>query len=104
MAGKTSTPSFIAFDDFEKERDWVVEEVNVLRVAADALANTFIREDLLGQLQSSLDESEGLYNASHRLALANDQQEMVSAITLGLTLAFVIGQALWIGRYVQDPS
>jgi signal transduction histidine kinase/CheY-like chemotaxis protein len=84
VTGKTSTPSFIAFDDFEKEREWVVEEVNVLRVAADALANTFIREDLLGQLQSSLDESEGLYNASHRLALANDQQEMVAAITLGI--------------------
>lgn len=84
VTGKTSVPSFIAFDDFENEREWLVEEVNILRVAADALANTFIREDLLGQLQSSLDESEGLYNASHRLALANDLQEMVAAITLGI--------------------
>jgi signal transduction histidine kinase/CheY-like chemotaxis protein len=84
VSGKGNLPGFIAIDDFEQEREWLSEEISVLRVAADALANTFVREDLLEQLQVSLDESEGLYNASHRLALANDQQEMVAAITLGI--------------------
>ncbi|HWQ05512.1 MAG TPA: GAF domain-containing protein [Longilinea sp.] len=84
VGGKNSTPGFIAFEVEEEEREWQSEEINVLRVAADALANTIVREDLLGQLQSSLDESEGLYNASHRMALANEEQEMVAAITLGI--------------------
>ncbi|GAP14910.1 histidine kinase [Longilinea arvoryzae] len=101
VGGKTSIPSFIAFDDLEKERSWKPEEINVLRVAAEALANTLIREDLLDQLQSSLDESEGLYNASHRLALANDQQEMVAAITLGIRVS-AINRAVMI-LFEHDP-
>jgi hypothetical protein len=32
----------------------------------------------------TLDETEGLYKASNRLALANDMQEMVSAILSGV--------------------
>jgi signal transduction histidine kinase/CheY-like chemotaxis protein len=86
VPGKSSFPSFIAFDQVEIERDWLIEEVNVLRVAADALSNTVVREDLLDQLQVSLDETESLYNASHRLALANDMQEMVASITMGLNV------------------
>ncbi len=35
------------------------------------------------RIRFPLSETENLYNASHRLALANDYQEMVSAITLG---------------------
>ena len=84
VPGKSSYPSFIAFDQVESERQWLDEEINVLRVAADALSNTFVREDLLDQLQVSLDETESLYKASHRLAVANDTQEMVASITMGL--------------------
>ncbi len=84
VPGKQSVSSFIAFDQLENRRPWLAEEIGVLRVASDALSNTVIREDLLEQLQSSLDETENLYNASHRLALANDMQEMVAAITSGM--------------------
>lgn len=98
---KKSIPSFIAFDDFEKERQWLPEEIGVLRVASEALSNTLTREDLLDQLQSSLAESEGLYNASHRLALANDQQEMVAAITLGIRVP-AINRAILV-LFENDP-
>ncbi|MDR3577082.1 MAG: GAF domain-containing protein [Anaerolineaceae bacterium] len=87
VPGKSSFPSFIAFDQVEVEREWQVEEINVLRVAADALSNTVVREDLLDQLQVSLDETESLYKASHRLALANDLQEMVASLTMGLNVS-----------------
>jgi signal transduction histidine kinase/CheY-like chemotaxis protein len=84
VSTKSSTPNFLAFEQFGENRKWLHEEVNVLRVAADALANTIVREDLLEQLQVSLDETESLYNSSHRLALANNLNEMVSAITLDM--------------------
>ena len=54
------------------------DEINILRVAADAIANTFVREDLLTQLRANLDETESLYNASNRLVVANDFQEMLA--------------------------
>ncbi len=93
VPGKTSTPSFLAFDQTGNKRIWQSEEIGVLRLAADAIANTFTREDLLDQLQATLDETEGLYNASHKLALAADQQEMVAAVATGLRSSS-INQAL----------
>jgi signal transduction histidine kinase/CheY-like chemotaxis protein len=75
-----SIPSFVAFDHLGTARTWQNEEINALRVAADAISNTFVREGLLEQLQITLEETEGLYKASNRLALANDMQEMVSAV------------------------
>jgi len=101
VGGKNTTPGYIAFEDREQEREWQSEEINVLRVAADALANTIVREDLLGQLQSSLDESEGLYNASHRMALANEKQEMVAAITLGIHVPAINRAILVLFEYDQ---
>ncbi len=86
---KASTPSFIALEEFDETRKWLNEEINVLRVAADALANTFVREDLLQQVQSTLEETENLYNTSHELALANDFSEMISAIAEGLHIAHI---------------
>ena len=80
VPGSTSTPSFVAFDNLSASRIWQNEEINALRVAADAISNTFVREGLLEQLQVTLEETEGLYKASNRLALANDMQEMVSAV------------------------
>ncbi len=84
VPGKNSTPGFIAFEQMETGHTWQNDEISVLRVAADALANTFVRQDLLEQLQASLDESENLYKISHRLALANDFQEMVASIATGM--------------------
>jgi signal transduction histidine kinase/DNA-binding response OmpR family regulator len=80
VPGASTTPSFLAFDQLGSERRWQNEEIGALRVAADAISNTFVREGLLEQLQVTLDETEGLYKASNRLALANDMQEMVSAV------------------------
>ncbi|NLG97870.1 MAG: GAF domain-containing protein [Chloroflexi bacterium] len=84
VAGSSSTPHFLAFDQLGHDRAWLNEEINSLRVAADAIANTFVREGLLEQLQLNLDETEGLYKASNRLALANDMQEMVTAVLSGV--------------------
>ncbi len=80
VQGKRSIPGFIAFDQMDHPRAWQNDEISSLQVAADALSNTTVREDLLDQLQVSLDETENLYNASHRLALATDLQEMVASI------------------------
>ncbi len=82
--GKSSTPSIIAFENSTVDRTWRNEEIGFLRVAADAISNTFIREDLVDQLQVSLDETENLYNASHQLSLANSFEEMLQSITHGL--------------------
>lgn len=84
VPGKNATPNFIAFDQLETERPWQPEEIAILRLVADALANTIIREDLLEQLQASLDETEDLYNASHRLAMATSFDDMVSAVISGV--------------------
>jgi signal transduction histidine kinase/CheY-like chemotaxis protein len=80
VPGKRSIPSFIAFHQLDTDRVWQSEEIDSLRVAADAISNTFVREDLLEQVQATLDETENLYNASHRLALANDFKEMITAL------------------------
>ncbi|MRS04350.1 hypothetical protein EG832_14215, partial [bacterium] len=84
VPGKHSIPNILVFEQFNAERSWLSEEINLLRVASDAISNTIVREDLLDQVQASLDETENLYNASHKLALASDMQEMVAAIALGL--------------------
>ena len=80
VPGKRSIPSFIAFHQLDSDRVWQSEEIDSLRVAADAISNTFVREDLLDQVQATLDETENLYNASHHLALANNLNEMISAM------------------------
>lgn len=84
VPGNRDIPSFIALEQ-RSERQWKNDEIGVLQVAADALANTFVRQDLLEQLRSSLDETETLYKISHNLALAGDYHEMVRAIAGGIT-------------------
>lgn len=78
------TTDFIAFAFSHKSVEWRAEEIAILRIASDAYTNTLIREGLLAQLQTSLDETENLYSASHKLALANNMQEMISAIIQGV--------------------
>ncbi|HVN52818.1 MAG TPA: GAF domain-containing protein [Anaerolineaceae bacterium] len=86
VPGKNSVPGFIAFAEMGSERFWGVEEIEALQLAAAALSNTYVREDLLGQLESSLDETESLYNASRKLAVAGDMQSMASAILESLPI------------------
>lgn len=81
VPGQNQIPSFIGFDQLDSDREWQYEEIYALQVAANALSNTLAREDLLDQLQVSLDETEQLYNTSHRLALANSLQDMIAALT-----------------------
>ena len=81
VPGQNQIPSFIGFDQLDSAREWQYEEIYALQVAANALSNTLAREDLLDQLQVSLDETEQLYNTSHRLALANNFQDMIAALT-----------------------
>ena len=77
-------PGFIAFDRINPNLPWQSEEISLLRVAVDAFSNTNARQDLLVRLQSSLKETESLYNTSHRLALATDLEDMVSVIMTGI--------------------
>ena len=84
VPGQNQIPSFIGFDQVDSYREWQYEEIYALQVAANALSNTLAREDLLEQLQVSLDETEQLYNTSHRLALANSLQDMIAALTQDL--------------------
>lgn len=75
---------FIAFENFSEPHEWKSEEIDILRIGSDALTNTFIREELLKQVETSLEETEGLYTASHQLALANTTQEMVASVIQGV--------------------
>lgn len=84
VPGNRDISSFIALEQ-RTPRQWKNDEIGVLQVAADALANTFVRQDLLEQLRSSLDETETLYKISHNLALAGDYHEMLRAIASGIT-------------------
>ncbi len=86
VPGRTSMPNYIAFDFATSTVDLKPEDISAYRVVADGLSNTFTREALLEQLQLSLDETENLYNASHRLAVATDLNQMVEAIAQALVV------------------
>jgi signal transduction histidine kinase/CheY-like chemotaxis protein len=75
---------FIAFEDFSRTHIWKPEEIDILRIAAEGFTNTIIREELLKQLQSSLEETESLYTASHQLALSNSLQDMLASVIQGI--------------------
>jgi signal transduction histidine kinase/DNA-binding response OmpR family regulator len=77
-------PGFIAFDRVDANQPWQSEEISLLRVGVDAYSNTNSRQDLLVRLQSSLKETENLYNTSHRLAMATDLEGMVTVIMTGI--------------------
>ncbi len=104
VSGKNAFPSYLAFEQISPNRLWLQEEINALQVIADALANTITREDLLQQLQTSLDESEDLYEASHKLALANEFATMVSAVATGVEISDINRGILVLFDYDQDGS
>jgi signal transduction histidine kinase/DNA-binding response OmpR family regulator len=87
-------PSFLAFEVLDSKKNWESEEVSALQVAADALTNTFTREGLLEQLQLSLDETENLYNASHKLAIATNLDEMLQSIAFALNIPSINREVL----------
>ena len=84
VPGKNLWRSYISIEQLGSQRTWQIEEIDILKVAADALSNTIIREGLMEQLQVSLNESESLYNASHHLALAANAKEMLAALSANL--------------------
>ncbi len=84
VTGKGTAPNLLVFEQIDHPRQWQQDEINILRVAADAISNTYVREDLLMQLRANLDETESLYNASNRLVMANDFQEMLAAVVNGV--------------------
>ena len=71
---------FIALESYAVQKDWKPEEIDILRTASEAFANTLIRENLVNQLRTSLSETENLYSASHRLTLANNMEKMIMAV------------------------
>jgi len=101
--GGTNQTGFIAFDQADENKSWQKEEINLLKVAADAFSNTNSRQDLLVRLQSSLKETESLYNTSHRLALATDLQDMVSVIMTGVE-SFIFNRAVLILFEPESPE
>jgi signal transduction histidine kinase/DNA-binding response OmpR family regulator len=85
VPGKAAVPGFLAFEQ-ATPRHWQNDEINILRLAADAVANTLVRQDLLEQLQASLDETENLYHLSTRMSTAATLQEMVAVIPQGMRI------------------
>jgi signal transduction histidine kinase/CheY-like chemotaxis protein len=75
-----NVPGILVFEQIDQPRRWLSEEINILRVSADAISNTYVRENLMSQLQVNLDETENLYRATNRLVLASDFQEMLAAV------------------------
>ncbi len=73
-------PTMLLIENLNQAYEWQLEEIDILRIATDALQNTLVREELLVQIQSSLEETENLYSASHSLALATTLPEMVAAV------------------------
>jgi len=80
------TPSFLLLEELTYPNIWKPEEINILTIASDAFSNTLLREGLLQQVQTSLDETENLYSASHQLALANSLSDMVASIIEGINI------------------
>ena len=85
VPGSPTESGYLAFEQFDQERVWEDEEIRVLQLAADALSNTVIREGLMVQLQLSLTETESLYNASHQLALENEPDDMLAALSINFS-------------------
>ena len=80
VPSKDPIPNILVFDQMDAERHWSGDEINILHVAADAISNTFVREDLLSQLRLSLEETESLYKATSQFVLAGDFQEMLAVL------------------------
>ncbi|MEA5078669.1 MAG: GAF domain-containing protein, partial [Anaerolineaceae bacterium] len=95
---------FIAFENFSEAHDWKKEEIDILRIGSDAFTNTLIREELLKQVESTLEETEGLYTASHQLALANDVQEMVASVIQGVHSQSINRGILVLFDYDEDGN
>ncbi|HPH94487.1 MAG TPA: GAF domain-containing protein [Anaerolineaceae bacterium] len=99
VRGRSSQPGFICLDETAKERMWVSEEIDALLMSASAFSNTLIREDLLGQLQVSLNEAERLYTTSRRVGIAANLEEMLTALCEAQKIPAVNRAALVLFNY-----
>jgi signal transduction histidine kinase/DNA-binding response OmpR family regulator len=88
VPGKHKTPGYIAFEQMNSNRRWQNDEISILQVATDALANTILRESLLAQLQVSLKETENLlsetaslYEVSTGIAQASTSNDLIELLS-----------------------
>jgi signal transduction histidine kinase/CheY-like chemotaxis protein/uncharacterized protein YigA (DUF484 family) len=92
----------IGIESLHEERIWKTEQMDVLSIATDAFNNILIRENLLKRVQESLSETEGLYTASHNLALADDVQAMLNAIVDGVNIPAINRGVLVLFDYDEE--
>ncbi len=62
MRGDKRLAGFIGFDSVQKQRLWHAEEVRLLRMASDIIANTFIRQKTQAELETQRDFAELIMN------------------------------------------
>ncbi len=94
--------NIIGLENISLERDWKLEQIEILSIATDSFNNTLIRENLLKRVQDSLSETENLYTASHNLALAEEMQAMLSAIVEGVNNPLVNRSVLVLFDYDEQ--
>ncbi len=87
VPGSLELPGILVFDHFQKPHQWEIEEISALMVVANGLANTFSREYLLEQVQTSfeqtqeaLKETEQLFQVSSGISKAGNPQDLVTLI------------------------
>lgn len=87
VPGQAPLPHLLVFEQIHENRVWLNEELNVLRMASDALSNTIARENLLEQLQASFQRTQGalsqtdlLYRINQEIAQANDLDTLIHLV------------------------
>jgi len=111
VPGKYKIPGFIAFDHNDVNRRWQSDEISILQVAADALANTLVRENLMAQLQASLKETENLlsetallYEISAGIAQSSTGKDLVDLLNKKALPVGAEGAAIIRIRYSADDE
>jgi GAF domain-containing protein len=92
VPGKARTPGFIAFDHTDTNRRWQNDEISILQVAADALANTLERQHLL---------EEARRRALELQAAAEVARDTSSTLSLDILLDRIVNQIITRFKYYQ---
>ncbi len=77
---EVAPPGFIVLGREAEDYLWSDEEILPLQTAAAALSNTIAREALFNQVQTSLEETEALYQGSADLNRANSYDEILEVL------------------------
>ncbi len=89
-------PAVLGFTALREERIWGVEELNVARTTALAIAGMFSREHLLQQVRDALNEAETLYRAAQALNVAVTYEDIIDVLraytVLGRDAAYIVIQ------------